>query len=402
MYDVIVSGARCGGSPTAMLLARKGHRVLLVDRATFPSDIPHGHFIHRHGPARLHRWELLDRILATGCPAVRSMTTDFGDGPLTGSNIVTDGVPLGVAPRRRALDAILVEAAAEAGAEVRTGFSVQEYTGEGDRITGIAGREGSGGAVVRERARVTVGADGRNSKLARTVQAPAVQEGGTLTVWYFSYWSGMPDSGLEVYVRGKRVILAFPTNEGLTGIFIAWEAGELDRVRRDVEAAFLAAVDEVPALAERVLAGRREERFYGATDVPNFMRRPGGPGWALVGDAGCHKDPYLALGICDAFRDAELLADALDAALSGRTTEEAALAEYARRRDEATLPDFQLNLGLASFRPPPPEMLQLRQAIRGDQEATNDYFRAMQGLLPVEQIFGPERRERLMRRVGGQ
>ena len=102
--DVIVVGARCAGASTAMLLARKGYRVLVVDRAQFPSDIPRGHFIHRHGPQRLNAWGLLDRVVATGCPAVTSMTADFGDFPLTGKDLVVDGVAFGYAPRRDKLD----------------------------------------------------------------------------------------------------------------------------------------------------------------------------------------------------------------------------------------------------------------------------------------------------------
>lgn len=94
-------------------------------------------------------------------------------------------------------------------------------------------------------------------------------------------------------------------------------------------------------MAERVRDGQREERFYGATNVPNFLRKPYGLGWALVGDAGCHKDPFLALGICDAFRDTELLADAIDDGLSGRRPLDTALAEYEYRRNEATVPDYQ-------------------------------------------------------------
>jgi 2-polyprenyl-6-methoxyphenol hydroxylase-like FAD-dependent oxidoreductase len=107
MYDAIVIGARCAGASTAMLLARGGHSVLLVDRARFPSEIPHGHFIHRHGPGRLGRWGLLDRVLATGCPAITSLLVDLGDFPLVGRELVLDGVPFGVGPRRGALDGVL-------------------------------------------------------------------------------------------------------------------------------------------------------------------------------------------------------------------------------------------------------------------------------------------------------
>src|SRR5262245_36866931 len=185
MYDVIVFGARCGGAPVAMLLARKGYRVLLVDRATFPSEIPHGHFIHRHGPGRLQRWGLLDRIVASGCPPVRAMTSDNGDFPLTGHDLGRDGVALGYGPRRAILDRILVEAAIEAGAELREGFTVDDFLADGDRITGIRGRGREGGATIAERAAITIGADGRNSRLARAVGAPAYESAPAVTCWYF-------------------------------------------------------------------------------------------------------------------------------------------------------------------------------------------------------------------------
>jgi len=135
--------------------------VLLVDRAQVPSDIPHGHFIHRRGPARLAAWGLLDPILETNCPAVTSMTADFGDVPLTGHDPIVDGVPLGVASRCSRLDAVLIEAAIAAGVELRDRFPVVGYTREGDRVTGIVGRDARTGARATERADVVVGADGR-------------------------------------------------------------------------------------------------------------------------------------------------------------------------------------------------------------------------------------------------
>ena len=160
-----------------MLLARKGHRVLLVDRATFPSDIPHGHLIHRGGPRLLHDWGLLDGVIATGCPPIDSVTLDFGDFPLTGAGLAADGVAVAYGPRRSALDKVLVDAAVEAGAELREGFVVEGFAGDGDRIAGIRGRHAGGRAAVTERATVTVGADGRNSRLARTVEAAASYAG---------------------------------------------------------------------------------------------------------------------------------------------------------------------------------------------------------------------------------
>ena len=324
------------------------------------------------------------------------MTLDLGDFPLVGRELVADGVALGYAPRRWALDKILVDAAVEAGAELRGGFVVEDFATDGDRITGIRGRERQGGSLVTERASITVGADGRNSRLARAVQAPVYEATQAVTCWYFSYWSGVPDNGLEVNIRHSRVIFAFPTNDDLFGLMVAWPSAELPTVRANIEQQFMAVIDQVPELAERVRSGRREERFSGATDLPNFFRRPYGPGWALVGDAGCHKDPFLALGVCDALRDAELLVDALDDGLSGRRPIDIAMADYERRRNEASMPDYQENLHLAQFKPLPTEVQQLRAALRGNQEATNQFFMAREGMIPRETFFNPENLQRII------
>lgn len=397
MYDAIVIGARCGGAATAMLLARKGHRVLLVDRAAFPSDIPHGHLIHRGGPKRLAKWGLLDRVVATGCPAITGMTLDAGDFPLTAAELSVDGVPVAIGPRRSALDRVLVDAAVEAGAELRAGFSVEALTLEADRVTGIRGGDRRGGTPVTERAAITIGADGRNSHVARAVGAPEYEQIPSLTCWYFSYWADVPGESVEIYDRHGRVIFAFPTNDGLFAVFIGWPIAELSTVRADIERQFLAAVDGVPSLAERVRAGRRADRFYGATDLRNFLRRPYGPGWALVGDAACHKDPYLALGICDAFRDAELLAEAVDDGFSGRRVIGDALADYERQRNEATLPDYRVNLERAQFSPMGENERRLRAALNGNADATRRLFLTVEGLAPPDAFFSPENMARVMR-----
>lgn len=396
MYDAIVIGARCGGAATAMLLARKGHRVLLVDRASFPSDIPHGHLIHRGGPKRLARWGLYDRIVATGCPALVSMTVDLGDFPLSAMDLAVDGVPVAIGPRRSALDRVLVDAAVEAGAEFRAGFSVEALAKEGDRVAGIRGGDRRAGTSVTERAAITIGADGRNSHVARAVGAAEYEQVPSLTCWYFSYWADVVGDSLELHDRHGRAIFAFPTNDHLFAVFVAWPISELAVVRADIERQFLAAIDGVPALAERVRAGRRADRFYGATDLRNFLRKPYGPGWALVGDAGCHKDPYLALGVGDAFRDAELLANAIDDGMSGRRGLEEALADYERQRNEATLPDYRMNLDRARFTPMPASERALRAALHGNRHATRQFFLTIEGLAPREAFFGSENMGRLM------
>ena len=370
-YDAIVVGARCAGAATAMLLARRGYDVLLVDRARFPSDIPHGHFIHRDGPVRLQEWGLLDDVLSTGCPPITAYVEDLGDSiALRGDGLSVDGVPVGIGPRRTVLDAVLVRAAVDAGAELRESFPVDEVTFDDGRVNGVQAVSGT-----RERAQIVIGADGRNSRIARQVSAPIYDNVPTLTCWYFSYWSGVQGDALELYLLGDgRVMFAFPSNDDLFAVFISWPIEEMRSVRRDPERCLGEAIGAIPDLSDRVRDGARMERIYGATSLPNFLRQPYGEGWALVGDAGCHKDPYLALGICDAFRDAELLAEALDAAFSGASSEREALAAYERRRNTATRPEYERNVALASGQPVPSETLARRSAVQGDPEATRAYF----------------------------
>ena len=379
-YDAIVLGARCAGAPAAMQLARKGWRVLLVDRGSFPSDIPHGHFIHRGGPRSLSRWGLLGQLSACS-PPITAFTMDAGDFPLTGRDMVIDGVAFGYAPRRSALDKVLVDAAVAAGAELRERVVFEAPLWEDGRVVGIRGRMAVTGQPVEERATVTIGADGRNSRLAAAVEAPAYDAVPAVTCWYFSYWSGVPSEGLEIYVRKDRMIFAFPTGDELFGIFLSSPAQDLAALRSDLDCGFMSAVDAVPEFGERVRNGRREERYQGATDLPNFFRKPYGPGWALVGDAGCHKDPCFALGICDAFRDVDLLVDALDAALSGRTEWDTALAAYEQQRNALGRDEYWQNLSAARFEAPPARMMDARAAVKGNAEATRQLYLAREGLL---------------------
>jgi flavin-dependent dehydrogenase len=368
MYDAIVIGARCAGSPTAMLLARKGYRVLLLDRAAFPSDAMRNHFIQHSGVVQLHRWGLLERVIASGCPPVRTFTTDVGDFPLRTPVEVGDGVDANYAPRRIVLDNILVNAAVEAGAELRENFTVHELVWDDGRVVGIRGRA-HGGAMVEERARIVIGADGAHSVVAKAVHAAHYHERPTLTFGYYSYFSGVPLDGIEIWIRPTAAYINFPTHFGLSLVAIQSPVAGFHAFRADIEGNFFRALDRVPELAARVRAGRREERWYGTADLPNFFRKPHGPGWALVGDAGYHKDPMLAQGISDAFRDAQQLADAIDAGFAGRTPLEDALAAYEERRNAIALPGYEMNCAAASFLPPPPGMLAERAALRAAQQA---------------------------------
>lgn len=393
-YDAIVVGARCAGSPTALLLARKGHRVLLVDSASFPSDTLSTHFIHPPGVASLKRWGLLERLEASGCPPIERYSFDFGPFTIAGSPRPTDGVALAYGPRRTILDKLLLDAAGEAGAEVYEQFTVEALLADDGRVSGIGGR-GRDGKKLTARARVVIGADGRHSTIARAVRPEQYNERPPFQVGYYSYWSGLTVEAFEIFVRDGRGFAALPTHEDLTLVVAGWPYAELKANRRDIEGNYLRALELAPAFAERVRAAKREARFVG-TAVTSYFRKPYGPGWALVGDAGYDKDPITAWGISDAFRDAELCASGLDEWLSGSRSFDDAMADYHRIRDRQSLPVFELTCGFATLEPPPPDMQRLLTAIHGNERAMDDFVSAMAGTLAVPEFFAPGNAQRLI------
>jgi 2-polyprenyl-6-methoxyphenol hydroxylase-like FAD-dependent oxidoreductase len=395
-YDAIVVGARCAGAPTAMLLAQKGHRVLLVDRATFPSDTVSTHFMHAPGVAALARWQLRDALARSGCPPVRTYRFDFGPFTIEGSPRAIDGVSEAYCPRRPVLDTMLVHAAADAGVEVREAFSVDEILVEDGAAIGIRGK-GGGPRAVTEHAEVLIGADGRNSSVVQAVQPEQYNEKPSVSPAFYSYWSGVGSSGFEVYVGDRCGMAAFPTHDDLTLVIVGLPEEDFNAARSDVEGKFLSVVESAPSLAARVRSGTREERFHAATNLAGYFRKPYGPGWALVGDAGYHLHPITAMGISDAFADAERLAEALDAFFTGRSSYEAALSGYQAERDERAVPMYEMTFQLAQLdEPPPAEMQQLLGAVAGNQEAMDDFVSVQAGTLPIPVFFSPENIGRIL------
>jgi 2-polyprenyl-6-methoxyphenol hydroxylase-like FAD-dependent oxidoreductase len=390
MYDAIIIGARCAGAPTAMLLARSGRRVLLVDRATFPSDTLSGHAIQPAGVARLARWGLLDRVRATGCPFTPSVRFDAGEVVLEGVPTPVAGLSDTVCIRRTVLDTLLIDAAEEAGVEVRQGFTVKELLTDRGRVVGVRGRMAKGQQVA-EHASIVVGADGMHSMVARFVNPASYREFPAVTVNAYSYWAGLDVHQVELYVRPNRFIVAVPTNDGLVIINQVITTADERLYRSNIEQAFTETLGMEPRLAGRVAEAERVERFRFTRDTAGFFRVPGGPGWALVGDAGYHKDPITAQGMLDAFRDAELLATAIDLGLEeGPAGLDRALIDYRRARDSSALPMYEFTCRLAQVgQPPEPVMAGLLHALSGNPVDTSRFLGIMAGSVPPKDFMDP-------------
>ncbi len=376
-YDAIVVGMRCAGAPLAMLLARKGYRVLGIDRATFPSDAISTHFLWPRTTAMLAEWGLLDRLAATGCPPIESVTLDVGTTRMRGRPDAVDGVAVMFCPRRRVLDAMLVAAAREAGVVVREGTTVADLIWRDGDVAGVitTGRDGS---RLTEHAGIVIGAVGMWSRVARAVAAPAEIQQASRSCGYYAYWSGVPTDGVEFYRRHGRVILVFPTHDAQTCVYVGWPWDETDAYRADVKAGYLATLELAPDLARRVAAGRQAQAFKGTNKLPNYYRRARGNGWALVGDAAYHRDPITGMGIGDAFLGARLLAEAFDTAMRSGGPLEPVLAGYQDELHQRTRPVFDYTLLSAELDDPAP-LSAFYAAVAQSPEATRQLMNVLAG-----------------------
>ena len=386
-YDVIVVGARVAGAATAMLLARQGLQVLAVDRASFPSDAVSSHQLQVPGAALLQRWGLLGTLAAAGTPPVDRVRFDVGEGlVMHGRFPDCDGVRALYSPRRTLLDAMLVEAARQAGAQVRENFRVTQVTASDGRVTGIRGSSRTGPAVA-ETASLVIGADGKRSLVAGAVGARRYRERPVQSFASYSYWAGVPVSNGELYQRPGRAVAVFPTNDGLTMIYAAAPIAEFAAARTDLEGHFLRALDLCGDLGGRVRSGTRVERLRTTPDQPNLFRCSHGPGWALAGDAGVVMDSVSAQGMTNALRDASYLSDAVVAGLGGHRPLASALRDHQRRRDQAISGMYDFTLRLTAFPPATRRRRLFLAGVAADQRETDRFLGAFAGIVPPERYF---------------
>jgi len=396
VYDAIVVGARCAGAVTAMLLARRGYRVLLVDKARFPSDTVSTLYIQPEGVGLLELWGLLREVADRGTPAIRAWRWTAERLELRGFPWSESPSLPGYAPRRLVLDAILVAAARAAGAEVREEFTVRELVERDGSVCGIRGRSGSAGGVVEEQARVVIGADGRQSTVARAVAAPRYAEHPPLTCAYYAYFADLPCDGLEQHARAGQGVILLPTNDDLSLAAFVLPNSTFREVKADPHAALKRVTREMGDVGARLSEAKLASRFVGMANLPNFFCRPFGAGWVLVGDAGHLRDPITGHGITDAFRDARLLTEALHDCWADGASWDARLKEYAELRDRLATPSYEWTLRVAELRPVGARLEHALRSLTREPELVSLFLGLNAGTVATSRFFEDPRVKRLL------
>jgi flavin-dependent dehydrogenase len=368
-YDAIIVGGRCAGAATAMLLARGGMRVLVVEAARPAVDTLSTHALMRGGVLQLHRWGLLDAIVDAGTPAILSTEFAYGDKEIETVDIrPSGGISALYAPRRTVLDPLLLEAARAAGAEIRIPARVTRVLTDDGRVHGVEGIERGTKIRFRATAPLTVGADGRNSMIARAVDARFRRRGTESSAVIYGYFSGLPRDRYQWVYRPGVTAGVVPTGDGLACV---WAGTASDRFTRQRSAGLDATyrsllAEAAPELARSIGAASPVGTLRAFPGQAGFIRASAGSGWALVGDAGYLKDPITAHGITDALRDAELLARAVLGASRNGLAQLNALRDYEDTRYRLSEPLFDITERIASYNW---DLVQLRRHLRELSEA---------------------------------
>jgi 2-polyprenyl-6-methoxyphenol hydroxylase-like FAD-dependent oxidoreductase len=388
MWDAVIVGARCAGASAALLLARRGRRVLLIDRATFPSDVMSTLYIHQPGIALLDRWGLLDSVVATGCPPVDTLSYYVQDVELHGAIAPYGNITTTYAPRRHILDQLLVNAAVSAGAEFAEGHSLSGVLWEDDHIAGVRLRA-KDGREVSERTGLVIGADGMRSRLAELVETPYVIEDPSATCVYYTGWTGM-SCGLQTRVRSGSAMATVPTHDGVTLVLTYFPQDSFRAIKINPLKAHLGCIRAMaPDLFDQISVGEQAIRLQGTGDQRNFFRKAHGPGWVLIGDAGLHLDSITALGIANAFTQADLLSESLGDDLGDRKCVDAALSSFAGQTHNMLIDGYQRTLEAASLHVPDSRLKLLRE-ISQVPTLTERYFALVAGLISIDDFLTPE------------
>lgn len=362
-FDVIVVGARCAGAPLATMLARSGLSVCVVDKDRFPSDTLSTHAIQPTGVEVLERIGVLDSLLKVAPPMLRVRMVFEDVVALVDDIVGITGAPV-LSVRRPTLDEILVNAAVEAGAEVRTETIVTGLLTDRGRVGGATTSAGE------LRAPLVVGADGRRSAVAKLVGANEYHPTPNGRVFMWAYYQADPTDG-EMWI-GKiddYAYLVTPTDHGLTLIGACPSIDRREEVRAHRESVYEEGLRAWPELYAGVLGARREGPVYTMANMHGFFRQSAGPGWVLAGDAGHFKDPTPGQGIADALRQSEKLAAAIKQALGGgQGPSDEILREWWRWRDDDAWEMYWFAHDMGAAGPTPPLRHQAQRRIAADDE----------------------------------
>ena len=354
-YDAIVVGARIAGSTVAALLGDAGYHVLLVDKATFPSTTSSTHYFRGTGLVDvLARLKLLDGVLALGCPplAYQYLYNEETERS-TVSPIPSPGaVGFDLSVRREPLDSLLVQRAMlSPTVDLMEQVRVTALLWEHEQVAGVRLLTPEGAYDLRTR--IVIGADGRHSFVARAVNAPMEESAPPIRAAYYRYVSGFtgPDGispdGIELSLLGDELAYVFPCDAGLTCLALSINLTDFAWMRTKPEERFGERLVQHRGIADRFLASQPVGPFLGCGPEANYVRVPAGRGWALVGDAGMHQDPWNGLGMDMASTHASFLAEALCQWFDGRLSQSEALASYHQRRNEHALEDYRRTIHVA-------------------------------------------------------
>jgi 2-polyprenyl-6-methoxyphenol hydroxylase-like FAD-dependent oxidoreductase len=355
-FDVVVVGGRCAGAPLAALLAAHGLSVAVVEQATFPSSTLSSHIFEADALAFLDRLGLTEKLRKTGAPFAKRVALRLEDVYVTASWPQRPGDVGGVASiRRERLDPLLTEAAGEAGAKLRFATKVTGLLEEGGRVVGV--RTECRGEESELRAALVVGADGRNSTVAKLSGARRYNVSPNERSLYWGYFEGAdmgPEPTFLSHRWGDRFVLSVPADDGLLQVLVWPEMSDIERFDRDLDAVFADQIESCAPVAAAVAGARRVGKLVGAVRWEGFFREASGPGWVLLGDAGHFKDPAPGRGIGDAFLQADSLAPAIAAGLDGSGAGvDPAMKEWGRWRDREFAEHYWLatDLGKAGTAP---------------------------------------------------
>jgi flavin-dependent dehydrogenase len=385
-FDVLIVGARAAGASLGLLLARQGRRVLLVDRDAFPSDTHSTHFMNPVAVGFLRQLGVLEPIEAAGFRRIIRHRTWVEDCHIEGPAGPHGAYSL--APRRNVLDPLLVEHATAAGAKFMDCTRAESLIREDGRVCGAVLRTGNGEPCA-VRATVTVGADGKYSKVAEWVAAEKYNEVPALRPVYYAYFNGvepLPEATVEIFYGGGQIAFLFPMRVGEDCLAVEIQPEEYAEFRADVRGSFEGRLRRLPGMERRLRSATLEHKVIGARGIDNYFRKPHGPGWALTGDAAYLKDPSTGLGMGDALKGSMLLADALKRWFDGDDWDNT-MSEFQAVRDEFFTPGYQATLATTRMRDPDTEQASWIKAICGSPGAARTLAHQMPTM--ASQIYPP-------------